>query len=173
MEKYFLIDFSGDFQFETIEELLTQAKVKLSELEVKIGMKKKIVNILVECMENIYKYTKLNIEGEYAKINFVSRVSLKKKEDSFVVTAGNTILNTDIELLKSKIDKVNSLDCEGLKDYYKQVIDNGKISDKGGAGLGIIDMVMKSGNPIHYKFIKENERLSYYEITIVINEINN
>jgi len=173
MKKLFLIDFTGEFQFETIELLLAQAKEKLNCPEVTIGFKKKIINILIECMENIYKYTKKNLEGEYTKINFVSKVSLVKKKNIYIVTAGNTILNSDIEKLKNKIDKVNSLNTEALKKYYKEIINNGVISDKGGAGLGILDMVLKSGNPVVYKFIKENEKLSFYEIQVKINEPKN
>lgn len=173
MGKSFLIDFSGEFQLETIELLLFQVKEKLNDLEVNTIVKKKIVNVLIECMENIYKYTKLRIEGEYTKINFHSKVSLEKKGNSYFVTAGNTILNSDIGKLKDKIEKVNSLRNEGLKQYYKEVINNGEFSNKGGAGLGIIDMVIKSGNPVVYKFTKENDKLSFYEITVEINETNN
>jgi len=170
MDKQILIDFSGDFNFETIELTLEEVKKKLCDLEVKIGLRKKIVNILIECMENIYKYTKLNIPEGYSNINFKSIVSLEKINNSFVIITGNTILNSDIEKLKGRIDKVNSLDKEGLQLYYEEIISNGEISDKGGAGLGIIDIAMKSGKPIKYKFTNESEKLSFYELRIEISE---
>jgi len=109
MGKQILIDFSGEFQFETIELLLGQAKEKLNHLEVKIGLKKKIVNILIECLENIYKYTKLNIDGDYSNMIFLSRITLEINNENFIITAGNTILNSDIEKIKNKIEKVKSL----------------------------------------------------------------
>jgi len=170
MDKQILIDFSGDFKFETIELILEEVKKKLCDLEVKIGLRKKIVNILIECMENIYKYTKLNIPEGYSNINFQSIVSLEKTNNSFIISAGNTILNSDIEKLKGRIEKVNSLDKEGLQHYYEEIISNGEISDKGGAGLGIIDIAMKSGKPIKYKFTNESEKLSFYELRIEISE---
>ncbi|MBI4647752.1 MAG: hypothetical protein HY738_14480 [Bacteroidia bacterium] len=170
MEKHILIDFSGKFQFETIEFLLGQAKEKLSILEIKIGLRKKIVNILIECLENIYKYTKFGIEGDYSNINFFSKISLEKTNDSFIIKAGNTILNSDIEKLKNKIEKVNALNREGLQKFYQEIINDGKISDKGSAGLGIIDIAMKSGKPIVFNFTPKNEKNSFYEIKIEISE---
>jgi len=170
MEKLLLIDFSGEFQFETIEFLLGQAKGKLNTLEIKIGLKKKIVNILIECLENIYKYTKLSIEGDYSNINFLSKISLEKINENFIIKAGNTILNSDIEKLKSKIEKVNTLNREELQKYYKEIINDGKISDKGGAGLGIIDIAMKSGKPMICNFTPMNEKHSFYELIIEISE---
>lgn len=170
MEKLLLIDFSGEFKFETIEILLGQAKEKLGALEIKIGLKKKIVNILIECLENIYKYTKLSIGNDYSAITFLSKISLEKVEGNFIITAGNTILNKDIEKIKSKIEKVNALDGEGLQKYYEEKINDGEISDKGGAGLGIMDIAMKSGKPLVFNFTPENERYSFYEIKIEISE---
>ena len=170
MEKQVIVDFYGEFLFETIEQLLRQAKNKLAELEIKIGLRKKVINVLIECMENIYKYTKLNTGGEYANISFVSRVVLESTGGRFLISAGNTILNSDIEKLKGKIDKVNGLDKDGLQAYYEEIINNGEISDKGGGGLGIIDIAIRSGNPIEYRFTREDDKQSFYEIRIKISD---
>lgn len=170
MENQLLVEFSGEFHFTTINFILSQAKEKLDDLEVKTVLRKRVIHILIESLENIYKYTKLNIEGEYANVDFFSKVSLEKNNDSFIITTGNTILNSDIELLRTKIEKVNSLNRDKLQEFYKEILNNGEISDKGGAGLGIIDMAIKSGNPIGFKFVQENDKYSFYEIKIVISE---
>ena len=49
----------------------------------------------------------------------------------------------NVESLKDKITQVNSLDKDGLKSLYKDVIKGGELSSKGGAGLGFIDMARK------------------------------
>jgi hypothetical protein len=173
MKKQLLIDFSGELHFKTIEILLTQAKEKLHDLKVKTVLRKRIVHILIECLENVYKYTKINIVGEYANIDYFTKVSLEKVDDSFIITSGNTILNSDIKKLKNKIEKVNSLNRKKLQKYYDEIINNGIISEKGGAGLGIIDIAIKSGKPIGFNFTKENDRISFYELRVEISETNN
>ncbi|MBI5218855.1 MAG: hypothetical protein HY958_07990 [Bacteroidia bacterium] len=169
MEKQILLDYSGDFRFETIEILLQKVKEQLSHLEVKTGIKKKVVNIMVECLENIYKYTTLDKENSYFNRNFKSKVILKKENKSFIITAGNTILNNNIEPLKEKIDHINNLDKDGLQNLYESIINNGHISDKGGAGLGIVDIALRSGNKLNYDFSPIDHDLSFYELKIKIN----
>ena len=47
---------------------------------------------------------------------------------------------------------ITSLDKEGLKQLYKHQIKEGRLSNKGGAGLGFIDIAKKTGNKIHFHF---------------------
>jgi len=53
---------------------------------------------------------------------------------------------------EGKLEKINSLDKEGLKELYKAIIKNTTISEKGGAGLGFVDMARKSGTKLEYEF---------------------
>ncbi len=48
------------------------------------------------------------------------------------------------------MEQINNLDKDGLKDLYKEIIKNTTISEKGGAGLGFVDMARKSGQPLEY-----------------------
>jgi hypothetical protein len=66
--------------------------------------------------------------------------------------SGNAIRKANISKLQEKLEKINSLDKEGLKDLYKAIIKNTTISEKGGAGLGFVDMARKSGTKLEYEF---------------------
>ena len=50
------------------------------------------------------------------------------------------------------IDNINSLDKDGLKELHKFKMRETAISEKGGAGLGFIDIARKTGNPLEYHF---------------------
>ena len=95
---------------------------------------------------------------------------ISKGEQSYHILTGNYIKNDKIELVSSRIDKVNSLNKDELKEYYKQARLNSVISEVGGAGLGFIDMARKSGNKINYKFYSSNEDTSLF---ILQNTITN
>mgnify|MGYP000921606663 CR=1 FL=1 len=172
MNKEVILDYSGEFRFETIELLLTQVRDKINQLEIKTGIKKKVVNILVECLENTYKYTTLDNETDYGNSLFTSKITLEKTADAFIITSGNTILNKNIDKLKQKLDQVNSLNKEGLQKLYEDIINNNEISDKGGAGLGIIDIALKSNNKLHYNFTFLDENCSFYELIVNIQNSN-
>jgi L-cysteine desulfidase len=75
-----------------------------------------------------------------------------KEKDKFSIMAGNPIQKKNMVSLKEKLEHINSLDKEGLKELYKSIIKNTTISDKGGAGLGFVDMARKSGEKLDFEF---------------------
>ena len=57
---------------------------------------------------------------------------------------------------------------EELKDYYKQVLNNGEMSLKGGGGLGMIDIARKTGQKLHYNFQNIDNKVSFFSLNIKI-----
>ncbi|MEI6696305.1 MAG: SiaB family protein kinase [Bacteroidota bacterium] len=167
MEEKVLLNYKGIYHFETIETLINQAKDAISSIEVKNVVKKKIINVLIECLENIHKYA--IIDNENAEI--LPEIKLLQKEKQFIITTRNLIGIEQSTELTRHLNIVNQLDKDGLKKIYEEVINNGNVSDKGGAGLGIIDMALKSGNPLNYNFIANNEQSIFFELKIIINDI--
>jgi len=49
---------------------------------------------------------------------------------------------------------------------YRQTITNGKFTDKGGAGLGLIEMAKITNNPIKYRFESINDQFSLYYLIL-------
>jgi hypothetical protein len=60
------------------------------------------------------------------------------------------------------------LDKDGLKDLYKEIIKNTTISDKGGAGLGFVDMARKSGEKLEFSFPEMNADYSFFCIKVSV-----
>jgi len=163
MEKEVILSYNDQLNFETIGILLNKLENEMKARGVKIGVYKKMLIIMVESLENIYKYTEITFE------NYHPKFFVEKFEDHFLLSAGNTVYNKDIDKLKNKIDKINKLDRDGLKKLYKETITDGKFSSKGGAGLGFIEMAKISGNKIDYRFEEINNELSYYFLDLRVN----
>jgi len=66
------------------------------------------------------------------------------------------------------IDKVNELDSSMLKDFYMKQMHEGRLSDKGGAGLGFIDIRRKTGNKLEYYFLPASDKMSFFMLTTAI-----
>lgn len=60
------------------------------------------------------------------------------------------------------------MDQEGLKELYKLIIKTADISQKGGAGFGLVDIARKSGTKLEYDFEKVNDFYSFYSLLIRI-----
>jgi hypothetical protein len=44
------------------------------------------------------------------------------------------------------------------------------MSAKGGGGLGLVDIVRKTGNKLNYLFAKYNDEYSFFYLDILVNE---
>ncbi len=154
------LSFTGEFTNELISVLLGMAKGT-----VKMGtFQKKVYNIMIESLENLVRHASKSGEVPYPAIFL-----LAQDEEHHYVSTGNKIHNKDIDALKSKIDKANRLNRDELRGWYNEVLMNGKIpSDSEGAGLGIIDMAIKSGNPLVYEFVEMSENHSFFVLKIRI-----
>ena len=71
-------------------------------------------------------------------------------DDGYVIFSGNAIKQENVQELKNKLSKINTMSKDELKEFYKFWISSQEFSSKGGAGLGLIDMARKTGNPLEF-----------------------
>ena len=70
--------------------------------------------------------------------------------------------------IEARITEINKMTREEVKGLYMEVLTNGIISNKGGAGLGFITMAMKSSNNLDYFFDEINDELSCFTLIITL-----
>ncbi|MCL4857405.1 MAG: SiaB family protein kinase, partial [Flavobacteriales bacterium] len=131
-------------------------------------IKKKVYNILVECLQNLYHH--IDEDDALTAANEKTALFMIRKNDDgeYSIMTGNYIANENIHILKARLDKINSMDKEELKDYYKEVLNNGEMSAKGAGGLGMIDIARKSGKKLDYDFAKIDDKFSFFSLIVNI-----
>jgi hypothetical protein len=55
-----------------------------------------------------------------------------------------------------------------LKDMYKFILNHQRLSDKGGGGLGLVDIARKTGNRLDYTFEKFNDSYYFFNLDVFI-----
>ena len=93
-----------------------------------------------------------------------------RNEDEFVIIMGNLVLNEGIANLKSKLDQINSLDFAELDDLYNTVMMADEKEGATGAGLGLIDIKMKSRHKLDYDFIPVEDNYSFYCMQVRVSD---
>jgi hypothetical protein len=164
----FLLNYTGEINYDNIGVMLSELKRKMDEHGFRLGAYKKVLTVLVECLENIYKYSSNAMVDQSVLQDHPPYFSLQPFDGYFILKAGNPLFEKDKVKLKSKIEGINALDADGLKSIYKKIITDGKFTDKGGAGLGFIEMVKTTGNKIDFTFDPLNPEYSYFHITLKI-----
>ena len=163
--------YNGNFSDE-----ITNKVIELSEYNIRNNvslskLKKKTSFLMAECFQNIVRHGETeNKDGHINQGFFLT----KNWQGVYYITSGNLVENKKIDELKQQLEKVNSLSKEELKQLYRNVLANQEISEKGGAGLGLIEMARKSGQKISYYFKDFNSKFSFFynQIVLLANEID-
>jgi len=109
------------------------------------------------------------IELHYAHRFLVASIFLICHEnyDIFIIT-GNRILNSKIPSLEEKIKEINAWDHEDMRDIYSEHLGNSTYSEKGGAGLGLLDIYKRSGNKLEYSLERIDDKVSFLSLHVKI-----
>lgn len=171
-EDQIILSFKGDITQDLLTSVFEIMESKFVKENEDFRLKKKFNHVLVECLQNVYHHMedleeiKLQVNSSYnPNAIFIIR---KLENMTYEIITGNHILQTKVDGLKTRLEKINSLDPDELKKYYLETLSNTAYSDKGGAGLGIIDMARKSGNKLGYSFDPVNELLCFFSLAIKI-----
>lgn len=172
MDKHnIMLSFQGGVNSELLTSILQIMESKLDQVDDPPKIKKKVFNVLVECLQNLYHHIDEVPITTDTGINARSAIFMIGREtDHYLISTGNFILNENVGILQEKLDKVNSMDKEELKEYYKTVLNNGEMSSKGGGGLGMIDIARKSGQKLDYKFSKIDDVSSFFSLNIKVTQ---
>ncbi len=160
--------YKGALHYDNIGELISELKEVMYEKHVKQATYKKVLMIMIEALENIFKYYEHSdhIEDFYNK--FPPEVKIEEQGEIFIFYASNPVNNHDVPELKGRLDAINKLDKEGIKARYKEVITNGEFSEKGGAGLGIIEMAKLADSNLIYQFQKIDSNFKKFILRLEI-----
>lgn len=162
-----MLSFKGDVTSSMLDSMLYIMESKLEDMGESNKIRKKVYNVLVECLQNLYHHRdEMKRPGKEEESAAVFMIG--KSENVYNIITGNYIKNDRVEKLKERIDRVNSLDRDGLKALYKEVLNDPTRSEKGGGGLGIIDIARKSGNKLGYDFMQVDEAYSFFSLYIKI-----
>lgn len=131
------------------------------------NVQRKVFHVMVECLQNISKHADDFTSSDYL---FSGRgiFMVSKGNNEYSVTTGNAVDNDKIEFLTDMLDTINKLDKEELKTLYKKQMKEGRLSDKGGAGLGFIDIKRKTGKELEYHFLPISDDTSFFLLTSTI-----
>ncbi len=128
-------------------------------------LRKRVFNILVECLQNIVNHGDVSVKNkkEVASLLLLGRTD----SDIFIIT-GNRILNSKIPSLEAKIKEINAWEHEDMRDIYSDRLGKSTYSEKGGAGLGLLDIYKRSGNKLEYSLARIDDEVSFLSLHIKV-----
>ena len=153
--------YSGNFSDELTDQIIDLNAVHFEDETEFKKIQRKTGFLIAECFQNIVRHSESRIQEGY--------FHTKKSGDSFNIVSGNIIENQKIDALKKQLEEVNNFNSDDLKKAYLSTLTNNEISDKGGAGLGLIEMARKTKNKLNNQFEKLSDLVSYFYLQLKIN----
>ena len=158
-----IVSHFGEFSQDLVNSLSTGIEDTMLESGDKKGVVKRMFSILVEGLQNI------RIHGERDEDNNqISFLIVLQTEDEYKVTFGNLIKSENTYKIIERIDTLNEMDPDQVKELYMEVLSNGIMSNKGGAGLGFITMALKAKSKINYESQEVSEALTFFSVNIIL-----
>ncbi len=162
-----IIAYEGNVTHQVMKTLTSVVEERLDDEDEGEAVQRKVYHIMVECLQNINRHAEAfnNDETEYPGRG---AMLVTKQEDDYTVTTVNLTKNTLVTDLKKFLNTINPLSEQELNNLYKSHLTEGKISSKGGAGLGFIDIRRKTGNALEFKFVDHDEENSFFIFKVII-----
>jgi len=160
------IVFMGEFNHEITKMFTTMSERELEKKREEKSTTRKVYHAMVETLQNISKHSDdiTGIENNIGNGLFM----IGKKNNTYFIITSNKVKNKKTETIEASLKQVNALDREELNTLFKKIIKEGKMSEKGGAGLGLIDIARKTGNKLEHQFLPLDDEYSLFILKVEI-----
>jgi len=157
-ERQLLFIFRGDITERNSLPLLTLLENEMKDDSYGMAGRKRLFMFVLESLQNIVKH------GARHHV-MMPLVAYSKAGEGYRVLTANVIAGDQAENLRKRLEQVNNLDGQGIKDLYKDILMNSEFNEKGGAGLGLIEMAVKTGNRLDFDFRPAGDGHLYFMLS--------
>ncbi|TXI81598.1 MAG: hypothetical protein E6Q44_04105 [Flavobacteriales bacterium] len=131
----------GVLDRDEVDRYLADAEAHATAAAVGVSTRKRLMNLLVEGLENIRHHT----SKELAHTAFAMLVH---GAGGFTLLFGNAAPQVIVTALSHRIGILNEMDEADLREHHLKLLANDGRTERGGAGLGLLTLVRKSSGPV-------------------------
>jgi hypothetical protein len=162
-----IFNYMGRVEEENVTDILQSIEQVLETRNESPKLYRKIFNILVELVQNLYHHGEVPSDFDVTYEKFGVLI-LRDEGTQYRICAGNFIKIDGGRLIRDRIDQINTLSSTETQSLYRIILGNDQFSDKGGGGLGMVDIARKSGNNMEYQFFDYNPNYLFLAIDVII-----
>lgn len=161
--------YRGEVSQERINIALVTIEKSLDLYDECNKIRKKVYNVFLESIQNLFHHVD-NPPGadEELATNFGVIILAREINPPYRISTGNFVQIDKVSNIKDRIDQVNSMNEDEIKMLYREILGNQELSPKGGGGLGIIDIVRKTGNKLEYYLYPFDDEYVFFELDVYI-----
>lgn len=155
--------YNGAVTHNITDAFTSQLEFEFKNFNYNKAVKKRVFNIMVEILQNISKHSAINSKNNNTGYGTFALYNDKKE---FVILSANVVNKKQKDILEKNLNGIVGLPRTELRNLYKKQLVQGRISNKGGAGLGFIDISKRASENIEFDFIEFKPRQVVFLIKI-------
>lgn len=157
-----LLSYKGPLTDVLLSEFSHDIRQKLQEEDPKVG--KKVFAIFMELAQNVLYYSKeVNMFGNRDRVGTLVIINTG---ESYQLMTGNLVYKKIVPELMEKCEKINSFDRDELREYKRQLRNAPKNEESKGAGIGLVQVALTSGNRVEMKVKEYANEFAFYVIVV-------
>ncbi len=158
--------YEGEITHNLIKTFAELTETSITKPDDPYTVQQRVFHVLIETLQNLSKHSDESEPPlqESSRGIFV----IARSPGEYSVTTGNLVSLTKKEEISAILNQINHLTRSELDKLYKNQILLGHVSQKGGAGLGFIDIRRKTGKKFDFSFIPVDENMFLFLFTAFI-----
>ncbi len=157
-----LLSYIGPIDSNGLDHLLGLTQQSTAAIGGRNAMKR-VCHVLIECLQNVMRHGLVNAKGLTQLY-----LSIESTPVGFQVHCGNLIDAPTRVLITDKLSQINGLSPAEIRKAYIETLCEGEMTEKGGAGLGLLSMAKKATGPIEYSFEDKGRQGELFTLTVTI-----
>ncbi len=164
-----LLFFSGTITSDVVTEYIEKIEALSQTMSIHRNLEKRMMHVAIESIQNLFHHSCTGTLDKKLKNFGVFLLSIK--DNALFLTTGNYLKQDRVLFLKNRLEQLNSLELDEIKKIYKIILNDTQLSNKGGGGLGMIDIIKKTNEKLSFHFYSINDLYSFYEFNVKIGTI--
>lgn len=163
-----LLYYKGPFDELILTKIGNYLRTKFSQTP-KAGSK--IFAIFIEMAQNISFYSaETDLFDDSVKKYGIGTIVVNELEDCYKLISGNMVTHDIASELIEKCSQINQLDAEGLRNMKKEVRNAPRRENHKGGNIGLIQMAIKSENPLEVEMKPFDDIHAFLTISTTIDK---
>lgn len=165
-----VFSFSGYLSEGILYSLGDALRQKMALEDTDVTTIKKVFSVFVEQSQNIIRYSAEKVQGMLGRNVELSSgvVSIGSENGQFFIVCGNTILEEDMEKLRSRLETLRGMDKDAIKAYYKEQLREPPDEGSRGATIGLIEIARRASKPIEFDFDRIDDDKHFFCLKVSI-----
>lgn len=169
-EQGILFSFSGYISEGILYSLGEALRHKMTLEETDVNTVKKVFSVFIEQSQNIIRYSAEKLSGTVGRSVELSSgmVTIGNDDGRFFIVCCNTVLAEDMPRLRSRLEMLQGMDKDAIKQYYKEQLREAPEETSRGATIGLIEIARRASEPIEFDFDAIDDEKYFFCLKVCI-----